>query len=221
MTFLWVGLGLVVAGLWWGTVVWRREQADPWINPPTPEARRLLRAASLHLHCHILGRPAVDQDAPSFVGVDALQALYLRDGVIFFEKGIATLPDGTQVELGALTHEVLEVLRETYSALDAASAVITDYATTFNTPEELEKSENEILRKIAGYGNMYPMQSAIARLALLLNLDPDKNDVGIGGKVLWERIRRWRWPERHFSADALPQHFAANPNIVLVGIEIE
>ncbi len=192
MTFLWVGLGLVVAGLWWGTVVWRREQADPWINPPTPEARRLLRAASLHLHCHILGRPAVDQDAPSFVGVDALQALYLRDGVIFFEKGIATLPDGTQVELGALTHEVLEVLRETYSALDAASAVITDYATTFNTPEELEKSENEILRKIAGYGNMYPMQSAIARLALLLNLDPDKNDVGIGGKVLWERIRRWR-----------------------------
>ncbi|MGV2464356.1 UNVERIFIED_CONTAM: hypothetical protein QO022_38305, partial [Pseudomonas aeruginosa] len=109
MTFLWVGLGLVVAGLWWGTVVWRREQADPWINPPTPEARRLLRAASLHLHCHILGRPAVDQDAPSFVGVDALQALYLRDGVIFFEKGIATLPDGTQVELGALTHEVLEV----------------------------------------------------------------------------------------------------------------
>jgi hypothetical protein len=161
----------------------------------------LLRAASLHLHCHILGRPAVDQDAPSFVGVDALQALYLRDGVIFFEKGIATLPDGTQVELGALTHEVLEVLRETYSALDAASAVITDYATTFNTPEELEKSENEILRKIAGYGNMYPMQSAIARLALLLNLDPDKNDVGIGGKVLWERIRRWRWPERHFSAE--------------------
>lgn len=201
MTFLWVGLGLVVAGLWWGTVVWRREQADPWIKPPTPEARRLLRAASLHLHCHILGRPAVDQDAPSFVGVDALQALYLRDGVIFFEKGIATLPDGTQVELGALTHEVLEVLRETYSALDAASAVITDYATTFNTPEELEKSENEILRKIAGYGNMYPMQSAIARLALLLNLDPDKNDVGIGGKVLWERIRRWRWPERHFSAE--------------------
>lgn len=201
MTFLWVGLGLVVAGLWWGTVVWRREQADPWINPPTPEARRLLRAASLHLHCHILGRPAVDQDAPSFVGVDALQALYLRDGVIFFEKGIATLPDGTQVELGALTHEVLEVLRETYSALDAASAVITDYATTFNTPEELEKSENEILRKIAGYGNMYPMQSAIARLALLLNLDPDKNDVGIGGKVLWERSRRWRWPERHFSAE--------------------
>ncbi len=201
MTFLWVGLGLVVAGLWWGTVVWRREQADPWINPPTPEARRLLRAASLHLHCHILGRPAVDQDAPSFVGVDALQALYLRDGVIFFEKGIATLPDGTQVELGALTHEVLEVLRETYSALDAASAVITDYATTFNTPEELEKSENEILRKIAGYGNMYPMQSAIARLALLLNLDPDKNDVGIGGKVLWERIRRWRWPEHHFSAE--------------------
>lgn len=201
MTFLWVGLGLVVAGLWWGTVVWRREQADPWINPPTPEARRLLRAASLHLHCHILGRPAVDQDAPSFVGVDALQALYLRDGVIFFEKGIATLPDGTQVELGALTHEVLEVLRETYSALDAASAVITDYATTFNTPEELEKSENEILQKIAGYGNMYPMQSAIARLALLLNLDPDKNDVGIGGKVLWERIRRWRWPERHFSAE--------------------
>lgn len=201
MTFLWVGLGLVVAGLWWGTVVWRREQADPWINPPTPEARRLLRAASLHLHCHILGRPAVDQDAPSFVGVDALQALYLRDGVIFFEKGIATLPDGTQVELGALTHEVPEVLRETYSALDAASAVITDYATTFNTPEELEKSENEILRKIAGYGNMYPMQSAIARLALLLNLDPDKNDVGIGGKVLWERIRRWRWPERHFSAE--------------------
>ena len=201
MTFLWVGLGLVVAGLWWGTVVWRREQADPWINPPTPEARRLLRAASLHLHCHILGRPAVDQDASSFVGVDALQALYLRDGVIFFEKGIATLPDGTQVELGALTHEVLEVLRETYSALDAASAVITDYATTFNTPEELEKSENEILRKIAGYGNMYPMQSAIARLALLLNLDPDKNDVGIGGKVLWERIRRWRWPERHFSAE--------------------
>ncbi len=201
MTFLWVGLGLVVAGLWWGTVVWRREQADPWINPPTPEARRLLRAASLHLHCHILGRPAVDQDAPSFVGVDALQALYLRDGVIFFEKGIATLPDGTQVELGALTHEVLEVLRETYSALDAASAVITDYATTFNTPEELEKSENEILRKIAGYGNMYPMQSAIARLALLLNLDPDKNDVGIGGKVLRERIRRWRWPERHFSAE--------------------
>ena len=201
MTFLWVGLGLVVAGLWWGTVVWRREQADPWINPPTPEARRLLRAASLHLHCHILGRPAVDQDAPSFVGVDALQALYLRDGVIFFEKGIATLPDGTQVELGALTHEVLEVLRETYSALDAASAVITDYATTFNTPEELEKSENEILRKIAGYGNMYPMQSAIARLALLLNLDPDKNDVGIGGKVLWERIRRWRWPERHFAAE--------------------
>ena len=201
MTFLWVGLGLVVAGLWWGTVVWRREQADPWINPPTPEARRLLRAASLHLHCHILGRPAVGQDAPSFVGVDALQALYLRDGVIFFEKGIATLPDGTQVELGALTHEVLEVLRETYSALDAASAVITDYATTFNTPEELEKSENEILRKIAGYGNMYPMQSAIARLALLLNLDPDKNDVGIGGKVLWERIRRWRWPERHFSAE--------------------
>lgn len=201
MTFLWVGLGLVVAGLWWGTVVWRREQADPWINPPTPEVRRLLRAASLHLHCHILGRPAVDQDAPSFVGVDALQALYLRDGVIFFEKGIATLPDGTQVELGALTHEVLEVLRETYSALDAASAVITDYATTFNTPEELEKSENEILRKIAGYGNMYPMQSAIARLALLLNLDPDKNDVGIGGKVLWERIRRWRWPERHFSAE--------------------
>ncbi|HHX6572762.1 TPA: hypothetical protein ACVGJZ_006690 [Pseudomonas aeruginosa] len=201
MTFLWVGLGLVVAGLWWGTVVWRREQADPWINPPTPEARRLLRAASLHLHCHILGRPAVDQDAPSFVGVDALQALYLRDGVIFFEKGIATLPDGTQVELGALTHEVLEVLRETYSALDAASAVITDYATTFNTPEELEKSENEILRKIAGYGNMYPMQSAIARLALLLNLDPDKNDVGIGGKVLWERIRRWRWPERHFSTE--------------------
>ena len=190
MTFLWVGLGLVVAGLWWGTVVWRREQADPWINPPTPEARRLLRAASLHLHCHILGRPAVDQDAPSFVGVDALQALYLRDGVIFFEKGIATLPDGTQVELGALTHEVLEVLRETYSALDAASAVITDYATTFNTPEELEKSENEILRKIAGYGNMYPMQSAIARLALLLNLDPDKNDVGIGGKEVEGRAAR-------------------------------
>ncbi|WP_226938759.1 hypothetical protein [Pseudomonas aeruginosa] len=44
------------------------------------------------------------------------------------------------------------------------------------------------------------MQSAIARLALLLNLDPDKNDLGLAQSVV-ERIRRWRWPERHFSAE--------------------
>lgn len=204
MAVLWVGLGFVlglaVAGLWWAALVWRREQADPWVNPPTPEAQRLLRAANLHLHCHILGRPTDDPNAQSFVGVNALKALYLRDGVIFFEKGIATLPDGSQVELGAVANEVLEVLHETYTALDSASAVITDHVTTFSSPEELVQSESDILRRIAGNGSMYPMQSAIVRLAQLLNLDPDKNDVGVGGKVLWEQIRRWRWPERHFSA---------------------
>jgi len=207
MTLLSAGLGFVlgflVAGLLAGVAIWRHEaarQTDPWDNPPTPEARRLVHAARLHLHRYILDRPAAGPDAKPFVGVHALRALYIGDGVIFFEKGIATLPDGTLIDLRAVAHEVLDVLRESYAALDAASALITDYATTFNTPEELSEHPNEILRRIAGYGSMYPMQSTIARLALLLKLDPDQNDVGIGGKVLWERIRHWRWAERNFSA---------------------
>ncbi len=208
MILLWIGLGfvlgLLVAALLTATIIWRRHEAaqrDPWVNPPTPEAGRLRKAAQLHLCRYILDRSTVaDSNEPIFAGVDALQALYLRDGVIFFENGVATLPDGTQVELGAVAHEVLDVLRETYSALDAASALITDYATTFNTPEELNEHPNDILRRIAGRGAMYPMQGVIARLAQLLKLDPNKNEVGIGGAVLWERIRRWRWPERHVAA---------------------
>lgn len=210
MFLLWIGLGfalgLVVTALLAVTAIWRREEAkqrDPWVNPPTPEAARLLKSAHLHLYRNILGRPAADPSEPDAAflnGAGALQALYLGDGVIFFENGLATLPDGTQVELGAIAHEVLNALREAYIALDAASALITDYATTFNTPEELNEHPNDILRRIAGQGAMYPMQGVIVQLAKLLQLDPDKNEAVIGGEVLWSRISRWRWPDRNFSA---------------------
>lgn len=214
MILLWIGLGfalgLIVAALLAAIAIRRREEAlrkDPWVTPPTPEAARLLKASHMHLYRHILGRPAEDPGAPDeafFNGAEALQALYLSDGVIFFEKRIATLPDGRQIELGAVAHEVLDVLRETYIALDAASALITDYATSVNTAEELSKHPNDILRRIAGHGAMYPMQGVIVRLAKLLQLDPDKNEVGIGGEALWERIRRWRRPDRDYSAGSGP-----------------
>lgn len=206
MIALWIGLAFVcgfgVAAFWGFKVLARHEiakQIDPWVNPPSHEAKRLREAAEKHLRHYVLGRSGDsvnNQEQSHFCGVNALRALCLHDGVIFFNKGIATLPDGSQTELGPLAIELLEVLNETYATLDSASALVTDYATSFNTVEELADSKNDHLRLIAGHGHMYPFQGAILRLTRLLDIDPDKNAVGVGGAALWERISRWRKHKR-------------------------
>ncbi len=74
MILLWIGLGfvlgLVVAALLAATIIWRRHEAaqrDPWVNPPTPEAGRLRKAAQLHLCRYILDRSTVaDSNEPIF-----------------------------------------------------------------------------------------------------------------------------------------------------------
>jgi hypothetical protein len=200
MNVLWIALaflcGFGVAGFWAYKVYARYEadrKLDPWVNPSSLEATRLRDAAEEHLRRYILVWPDVENRPKStlYDGVNALKALTLQEGVIYFNKGIATLPDGSQTALGPLALKLLEMLNESYAKLDAASSLITDYATLFHTFDELAVSDNEHLRRIAGHGDMYPFQWTLVRLAELLGIDPDKNEVGVGGAVLWERIRRW------------------------------
>lgn len=111
MFLLWIGFGFVLGLLVALILIWRHEQAkqnDPWITPPTQEAARLIASARIHLYCNILGRPESYQGEPevtSLGATDAIRALCIRDGVIFFEKGFATLPDGRRVDLGATATE--------------------------------------------------------------------------------------------------------------------
>jgi len=111
MFLLWIGFGFVLGLLVALIFIWRHEQAkqnDPWITPPTQEAARLIASARIHLYCNILGRPESYQGEPevtSLGATDAIRALCIRDGVIFFEKGFATLPDGRRVDLGATATE--------------------------------------------------------------------------------------------------------------------
>ncbi|TDN59016.1 hypothetical protein [Paraburkholderia sp. BL10I2N1] len=178
--------GVIVCIIPAAAVVRRRiavNDADPWLNPPTREAHRLLEATRRQLYRLIESSRARAHMAPRR-GVEMLSAVCPRDGVIVFDNGVATLTDGTKLDVNGLTSAVIAAIGEAYVAMDAASSVLTDYAATLS-PQDLENHPQAFMRAIAGLTDKYPMQSQIVALARLLDIDPESNALGIGGAELW------------------------------------
>jgi hypothetical protein len=137
-------IGLVAGILLTGFAFVRRmlqlEKSDPFRSDDPAldrELGRLHGCVHRHIYQHIKHRSA-DVDSPAVRGVDALRWLYLRDGVIFFEDGVATVPSGEQVNFGAVVarliptrderrrlgeHEVQESAQAVVAAELAASIV--------------------------------------------------------------------------------------------------
>lgn len=116
------------------------ERLDPYRSDDPALGRELDRLRGCvhrHIHMHIKHR-SQEADLPATRGADALRWLYLRDGVIFFEDGVATVPSGQQVNFGAVVsrliptpderkrigaHAVQEVVQTAIAAELAASIV--------------------------------------------------------------------------------------------------
>lgn len=105
--------GLLAGVLLTGFVFVRRmlqlEKSDPFRSDSPALDRELGRLRSCvhrHIYLHIKHRGR-DVDSPATRGVDALRWLYLRDGVIFFEDGVATVPSGEQVNFGAVVARLI------------------------------------------------------------------------------------------------------------------
>ncbi|MGY6123749.1 hypothetical protein ACW9YQ_34515 (plasmid) [Paraburkholderia strydomiana] len=106
-------IGLLTGMLLTGYVFVRRmlqlEQGDPFRSDDPVRDRELSRLRACvhrHIYLHIKHRTA-DADPPAISGADALRWLYLRDGVIFFEDGVATVPSGEQVNFGAVVARLI------------------------------------------------------------------------------------------------------------------
>jgi hypothetical protein len=106
-------IGLLAGTLLTGFVFVRRmlqlEQSDPFRSDDPLRNRELSRLRACvhrHIYLHIKHRTA-DADPPATRGADALRWLYLRDGVIFFEDGVATVPSGEQVNFGAVVARLI------------------------------------------------------------------------------------------------------------------
>ncbi len=106
-------VGLLLGAVLTGFVSVRRllqiEKLDPFRSDDpalTRELDRLRGCVHRHVHMHIKHRNP-DADPPATRGADALRWLYLRDGVMFFEDGVATVPSGDQVNFGAVVSRLI------------------------------------------------------------------------------------------------------------------
>lgn len=111
--FIGAFVGLLAGILLTGFVFVRRmlqlEQGDPFRSDDPVHDRELNRLQGCvhrHIYLHIKHRTP-DADPPANRGVDALRWLYLQDGVIFFEDGVATVPSGEQVNFGAVVARLI------------------------------------------------------------------------------------------------------------------
>jgi len=89
--------------------VLQMEKFDPFRSDDPALSRELDRLRGCvhrHVHMHIKHR-SPDADPPATRGADALRWLYLWDGVIFFEGGVATVPSGQQVNFGAVVSRLI------------------------------------------------------------------------------------------------------------------
>lgn len=118
---------------------------------------------------------------------EALYKLQHCDGVVLFEGGSMTFPDGQTLDIQSLTKKIHHQLVNAYVGLDEAASIITDYADALGQ-DALAASSNKTLYSISGQTAHYPLESVIAPLALLIGVDPDKNELAAhGGDALWSR----------------------------------
>ncbi|WP_274644010.1 hypothetical protein [Pseudomonas serbica] len=118
---------------------------------------------------------------------EALYKLQHCDGVVLFENGRMIFPDGQTLDIHSLTKKIHHQLVNAYVGLDEAASIITDYADDLGN-EALAASTNKTLYSISGQTAKYPLDGVIGPLALLLGVDPDKNDLAAhGGDALWSR----------------------------------
>jgi hypothetical protein len=106
-----VGLlaGIFLTGFLFVRRILQAEKFDPFSSDDPALARELnqLRGC-VHRHIYLNVKHRYhDTDPPATRGADALRWLYLRDGVIFFENGIATVPSGEQVNFAAVVSRII------------------------------------------------------------------------------------------------------------------
>ncbi|WP_338924390.1 hypothetical protein V0M98_32780 (plasmid) [Pseudomonas silesiensis] len=118
---------------------------------------------------------------------EALAALERCNGVAIFENGWITLPFGQSIHIESLMQKIHHHLINAYIGLDEASSIITDYADALGN-KALALSTNKVLHSLSGQTAHYPFETVIAPLALLIGVDPGKNELAAhGGDALWSR----------------------------------
>jgi hypothetical protein len=167
-----------------------------WPKEPEPESYHSKR---LQQHRHRLSLRSDIQICSMSVNADmyrpneitglaeALYKLQHCDGVVLFEGGHMTFPDGQTLDIQSLTKKIHHQLINAYVNLDEAASIITNYGLVLGN-EALATSTNKTLYSISGQTAHYPFESVIAPLALLLGVDPAENELAAhGGDALWSR----------------------------------
>lgn len=167
-----------------------------WPKDPEPESYHSKR---LNQHRHRLSLRSDTQICSMSVNADmyrpneitglaeALYKLQHCDGVVLFEGGHMTFPDGQTLDIQSLSKKIHHQLINAYVNLDEAASIITNYGLVLGN-EALAASTNKTLYSISGQTAHYPFESVIAPLALLIGVDPAKNDLAAhGADALWSR----------------------------------
>ncbi len=124
--------GMLLTGYLFVRRILNAEKSDPFRSEDPAiqrELDHLLGCVHQHIYVNIKHRRQY-AEAPATQGGDALRWLFLRDGVISFENGVATVPSGEQVDFRAVVSTLFPdaSMRGRSGALEADDAVRASFA---------------------------------------------------------------------------------------------
>lgn len=167
-----------------------------WPKKPEPESYLSRRLAEHRQRLSIQSTAQIcsmnineDSYRPNEISglAEALYKLQHCEGVVLFEDGHMTFPDGQTLAIQSLTKKIHHQLINAYIGLDEAASLVTDYSNSLGN-KALALSTNKVLHSLSGQTAHYPFETVIAPLALLIGVDPAKNELAVhGGETLWSR----------------------------------
>jgi len=199
--------GSSLAGFCAYRIIHLRLLSDILLNPQNQGEAKFLQEVARTLHyCReafdIPGSGRPERQTP----LDDIQWLGLRKGAACLVDGIATMHDGTTVDIASQLGLISNALVQAYVGLDEASVVLSGMAERMSAAD-LANHPSQVMRAIAGQTDMYPLQVPLVGVARALGIDPAVNELGTGGAALWERTRKRL-------VDSAPEHepFTATPD---------
>jgi hypothetical protein len=140
---------------------------DPWLNPPTSRAKRLLAVTREQLDITLASETSVPLPLPR--GAAVLPFLTPRNGLVIFDDGVAVLPYGSEVRVAGVAEATVEALHDAYVALGHASELVVAHAASLDAQERA--GHPNPLVQAAAHAGEHPLDPLLGRLAALLEVD--------------------------------------------------
>jgi hypothetical protein len=146
--------------------------ADPWLNPPTSLAKRLLAVTRERLDV-MLASDASTSSLRLPQGAALLPFLTPRNGVVFFHDGVAVLPYGSEARVTGVAEATVAALQDSYGALGHASELVDAHIASLSA-QERAAHPNPLVQAVALHPDERPLDELLDRLATLLEADAQR-----------------------------------------------